>query len=84
MNLTKDRRDRLLGTVRPYIRPFTRDDLWVMWAAYDLGSFQNMAKMTKEEFVKYLFNFASQKSSCLVVEDDCRWCATRTKSACAW
>lgn len=74
LNLTsKQRRERLLGDSRPFIRPFTKDDLWVMWAAYDTGCFPNLGKMDKEAFVKMLLTFVAGKSSCLIVEDDCKW-----------
>ena len=73
LSSTKEKRERLLGDSRPYIRPFTKDDLWVMWAAYDTGSFPNLGKMDKEQFVKVLVQFCQSKSSCLVVEDDCKW-----------
>ena len=70
---SKEKRERLLGDSRPFIRPFTKDDLWVMWAAYDTGCFPNLGKMDKEAFVKMLLTFVSGKSSCLIVEDDCKW-----------
>jgi hypothetical protein len=70
---SKEKRERLLGDSRPFIRQFTKDDLWVMWAAYDMGSFPNLGKMDKEQFVGMLLELCKNKSSCLVVEDDCKW-----------
>jgi len=45
-----------------------------MWAAYDTESFKKLKKgMSKEEFLRMLISFCQAKSSCLVVEDDCKW-----------
>lgn len=48
--------------------------MWVLWAAYDLGSFPNLPKgMSKEEYVKYVTLVCSKASQVLVIEDDNKW-----------
>lgn len=48
--------------------------MWVLWAAYDLGSFPLMkAEMTKEEFAAHVRGIAMSHSSMLIVEDKCRY-----------
>lgn len=71
MGLTKDRRDRLFRHGKPLVRPFEPiKDMWVLWAAYDLGSFKTMPQgLTKAQFRDLVMTVAKAKSSCLVIED---------------
>jgi hypothetical protein len=70
----KDKRDRLFRKSKPHIRTFVAEDLWVLWAAYDLDSFKGLKKgLTKDEFFKLVEMIASRHSSCIVVEDECKW-----------
>ncbi len=75
MGLTKDRRDRLFKSGKPLVRVFSpADDMWILWAAYDLGSFDKMPKgLTKKELTNLVMQFSKSKSSCLVIEDKGRY-----------
>lgn len=68
----RERRERLFKRANPRVREFdmTRD-AWVLWGAYDLGSFPNLPKRLKqEEFFAFLRAFSQRKASLLVVEED--------------
>ena len=75
MGISKERRDRLFKHGKPLVRPFEpENDMWVLWAAYDLESFKNMRKgMSKTEFRDMVMAVRDRKSSCLVIEDDCKY-----------
>lgn len=48
--------------------------MWVLWAAYDLGSFPALPTGWKRaEFEKHAIATLARHSKCLVVEDDCKW-----------
>lgn len=66
------RRERLFKKSRPFVRPFDMEkDAWVLWAAYDLGSFPALEKGLKpEQFMTFLRQFVASKSSVLMVDDD--------------
>jgi hypothetical protein len=68
------KRDRLFRKGKPHIRPMDlQTDFWVLWAAYDLGSFDQLPKgWTKEQFAQHIQAVCSVHSSCLVIEDDCK------------
>lgn len=77
---TREKRERLFRNSRPFIRQFDfQKDMWLIWAAYDLGSFPylTLKGTTKEEkqseLIERMKAIVSVKSSCLIVEDDCRW-----------
>ena len=72
---TKEKRARLFKRGKPLVREFViKDDMWVLWAAYDMGSFKKMkAGMTKAEFRDLVLSVCRCKSSCLMIEDDCRY-----------
>ena len=71
---TKGKRDRLFGDARPILRPYTPDDFWVLWAAYDLGSFPGLkAGAKKEEFAAYIELICRGNSACLVADAKCRY-----------
>lgn len=65
-------RERLYRYTHPYIRPLDlAKDAWILWAAYDLGSFPVLKKgMKPEEFFTLLRTFLSAKSSALIVDED--------------
>jgi hypothetical protein len=67
-------RSRIFRKSRPFIRPLDIEkDAWVLWAAYDLGSFPSLPKeMKKDEFFSCLASFAGKRDSILMVEDDHR------------
>lgn len=70
----KEKRERLFRKSKPHIRPFTAEDLWVLWAAYDLESFKGLqAGLTKEQLFARVAMIASRHASCLLIEDECRW-----------
>lgn len=49
-------------------------DAWVLWGAYDLGSFPAMPKgLRPEQFMAFVRDFVASKASCLVVEEDHRY-----------
>lgn len=75
MMTTKERRDRLFKGERPHIRPFDlQKDFWVLWGAYDLGSFASLPKgWSKELFADYLIKIIGSHSSALVSEDKCKY-----------
>lgn len=73
MSSTKVRRDRLFKHSKPTLRPYADSDFWVLWAAYDLGSFPGLAAgATKDQFRNYL-DLIRGSAGCLVAEDDCKW-----------
>lgn len=65
-------RERLFKRSRPFVRPIDlQKDAWVLWAAYDLGSFPKLAKgLTPEQFMAFLRAFVAGKSSVLLIDDD--------------
>lgn len=78
----RERRERLFKRSNPRVRPVDlTQDAWVLWAAYDLGSFPALkASADKdgvfkkpEEFFAYFRQFAAAKSSVLIVEEDHRY-----------
>lgn len=68
----RERRERLFKRSNPRVRPIDlAKDAWVLWGAYDLGSFTNLKKgLTQEEFFVFLRAFLSAKSSVLLIEED--------------
>lgn len=80
----KQRRERLLGKSRPLVRPFDPvADMWVLWAAYDLGSFPALPKgLTIKEFQALVLAQVAGRSKCLVIEDDCRYFKAGRGPAC--
>ncbi len=69
------KRERLMKYTNPFVRPFEwARDAWLMWGAYDLGSFPSIPKgLTKEVFVELLRKHIAAKSQVLVVEEDHRY-----------
>lgn len=68
----RERRERLFRRSNPRVREFEmQKDAWVLWGAYDLGSFPNLKKgLKQEEFFAFLGAFAKTKSSMLLVDED--------------
>lgn len=68
----RERRERLYKRANPRVRPFDfARDAWVMWAAYDLGSFQSLPKgLKQEQFFAFLRHFSGAKSSMLMIDED--------------
>jgi len=69
LNSFDHKKKRLFRKSKPFIRPFSMDDLWVFWAAYKEGSFDIPADMEKDAFYDRMLNDLSKYSSTLVVED---------------
>lgn len=75
----RERRERLFAKTNPRVRPYEHArDAWVLWAAYDLGSFPALkpdphkegAFKSPEEFFQYFRSVAASKSSMLMVDED--------------
>lgn len=83
-NSIKNRRVKLFGKHRPTVRPFDpQTDMWVMWAAYDLGSFPSVPKgLTLKEFAALVMAQVATRSKCLVIEDDCKYFKSGRGPAC--
>ena len=69
MFTSDQKKKRLFKKSKPFIRPFSMDDLWVFWAAYKEGSFDIPPDMGKDMFYEWLLESLSKHSSTLVVED---------------
>lgn len=68
---TVRRRKRLFRKSKPLIRPLTEADLWVLWAAYNEGSFTKFeAGLDKDNFIQQMLASLVTNSSTLLVEDD--------------
>jgi hypothetical protein len=79
LKAARERRERLFRRTNPHIRPVDlARDAWVLWAAYDLGSFPALkpdpqkpgAFADQKAFYEYFAAFAAGKASVLVVEED--------------
>ena len=72
LKVIRERRERLMRYTNPRVRPFEMErDAWVLWGAYDLGSFPAMPKGLKPaQFFEVVRSFRATKSQCLVVEED--------------
>ena len=56
---------------RPHIRPFTHDDLWILWGAYDLGSFPALKRgMQRKEFEACVMSAVLKHQASLLIEDN--------------
>lgn len=69
----RERRERLYRGTNPRVRAFDfARDAWVLWAAYDLGSFPALkgAFKTPQELFEYFAYVARGKSQMLVVDED--------------
>ena len=55
---------------KPFIRPFTKDDMWILWAAYKEGSFPHMEEMSKEDFYAEISVKSSKYQFLFLVEDN--------------
>lgn len=69
----RERRERLFKRTNPRARQFDfARDAWVLWAAYDLGSFPALRGAFKKpnELFDYFVKYASGKSQVLVMEAD--------------
>ena len=69
------KREKLFRKSRPFIRPFdVEKDMWVLWAAYDLGSFPNIPpKLNPTQFMDMVRKSVKERSGALVIEDDCKY-----------
>lgn len=69
------KRKSLFRGGRPQVRPFKPEqDMWVLWAAYDTGSFPNMKQgMTRQEFETHVNLLRASHTAMDVIEDNCRW-----------
>jgi len=64
------KRKILFRKSKPFIRPLSVDDLWVFWAAYKEGSFENApADLEKDAFYSWVLEALKLHTSTLVVED---------------
>jgi len=64
------KRKILFRKSKPFIRPLSVDDLWVFWAAYKEGSFENApTDLGKEDFYSWALEALKLHTSTLVVED---------------
>lgn len=75
MSSINTKRKRLFRGGRPFVRPFNAEqDMWVLWAAYDLKSFPLMKEgMSREEFEAHVAAIMKAHSAVLVIEDECRY-----------
>lgn len=65
------RRERLLKRDDPRVRPLEAKDAWVLFAAYDLGSFPSMPTGLKPaEVWAHISAWAQRHSSVLVIEEN--------------
>lgn len=87
----RQRRERLYRQTNPRVRPFEfARDAWVLWAAYDLGSFPALKRDAKSEgrfkkpveFYDYFAAFALGKSQVLVVEEDHKYFSQKRGPVC--
>ena len=78
----RERRERLFAKANPRVRPFDyARDAWVLWAAYDLGSFPSLKPdphkeghfKKPEDLFAYFRAYALSKSSILMVDEDHRF-----------
>lgn len=63
------KRRRLFRKSKPFIRPFEKADMWVLWAAYKEGSFDLPPNMTKEVLYAHMMKALGGYSSLMLVED---------------
>ncbi len=62
-------RERVLKRDEPRVRPLEQGDAWVLWAAYDLGSFPALPKGLKPgELFERLQAWVQRHSSVVVIE----------------
>ena len=67
---TYRKRKTLFRKSKPFIRPFSMDDLWVFWAGYKEGSFPALQPdLSKEDFYAWLLGAMGKHNKVLVVED---------------
>ena len=68
------RRERLLKRDEPRVRPLEQVDAWVLYGAYDLGSFPALPKGLKPaELVAHIGAWATRHSSVLMIEENHRY-----------
>lgn len=63
------KRRRLFKKSKPFIRPFEKADMWVLWAAYKEGSFDLPPNMTKEVLYGHMMKALGGYTSLMLVED---------------
>jgi len=70
LKVMRERRERLLKRDEPFVRPMDlARDAWVLFAAYDLGSFPALPKgMKAPELVALVKAWASRHSQVLMIE----------------
>ena len=74
-NIMADRskkRKRFFKGEKPFIRQFTIDDMWILWAAYKEGSFPNLPEMQKDEFYTFIRGRLQGYQFLFLVEDNNR------------
>ena len=69
---SKERRKRLFRKSKPFVRPFDKGDLGVLWAAYQHGGFAIKAGLSQDEFTAEMAKLLSPFPLLWVVEDDSR------------
>jgi len=73
----KEARDRLFRDSKPNIRPVSiinedgsmGKDMGILWAAYLKGTFQNLGKLTQEEFTEEAIKYFSRYQLAWIIED---------------
>lgn len=65
----REKRERLLKREAPRVRPIEKKDAWVLYAAYDLGSFPALPKGLKpRDLFACVAEWAKRHSSLLIIE----------------
>lgn len=72
-----EKRNRLFKASRPHVRPLDIErDMWVLWAAYDLGAFPRFPRrLERAVFTQVMLQALSRPAAALIVEDKCKWFA---------
>jgi hypothetical protein len=70
--IAKDRRRRLFKKSKPFVRPFEKSDLGVLWAAYQHGAFGIKPGLEQEAFTLEMAKLLQPFPLLWVIEDDCK------------
>jgi len=69
MSKPKLARDRLFKHGKPNIRPFEKEDLGILWAAYKKGAMGYLGDLTQDEFTESVLSILSRHHWAWVIED---------------